>query len=102
MSIEYRVNGGPEGDTVHQLTFGPQGIRAHRPEFEPVMTLTMVWDLAVAINQGRISTQEAFLDGRIQLGGDPGVLLAHRHHLAEIDKALASVRPVTAFAQTLD
>lgn len=101
VSIEYRVSGGPEGDTVHQFTFGPGRMRAHRPRFTPAVTLTLAWDLAVAINQGEVSAQGAFLDGRIQLSGDPGVLLAHRHDLAKIDEALASVRTMTTSVQTL-
>lgn len=96
VSIEYRVLGGPEGDTVHQITLGPDRISAHRPLFEPALTLTLSWDLAVAINQGAVSAQGAFLDGRIRVGGDPGLLPTHQLYLAKIDDTVASVRSVTA------
>ena len=59
--------------------------------------MTMGWELAMAVNQGRDSAQRAFLDGRLVLGGDPGVLLGHQERLAAVDDALAELRARTRY-----
>ncbi len=92
ITIEYQVTGGPRGDQIHQITIGPEGIRAHRPVGEPTITLSLDWGLAFTINQGTASAQSAFLDGRIRLAGDPSALLSQQHHLGKIDDLIASVR----------
>jgi hypothetical protein len=96
ITIEYHVGGGPEGDRTHQITLGPTGVGARRPSGSggqaPTVTLSLDWELALAINQGEVSAQEAFLDGRIRLGGDPSSLLIHQEQLTAIDDVVASVR----------
>ena len=106
ITIEYRISGGPEGDRTHRITLGPAGIGAHRPPgsdggehrdhsadvTDPTVTLSVDWELALDINQGKVSAQEAFLDGRIRLAGDPSALLTHQDQLNGIDDVVASIR----------
>ena len=95
--VGFRVTGGPDGDAEHQLVLGPDRVGAERGVEGAAVVLTMAWELAVEIGQGRTSAQRAFLDGRIQLGGEPGVLLGHQSRLAEIDDRLADLRADTAY-----
>ena len=80
----------------------PGGIRIGRPggtgaglDGEATMTMTMGWDVAVAVNQGTLSAQAAVLDGRITVAGDPAPLLPHQARLAAVDDVLASIRADT-------
>lgn len=41
-------------------------------------------ETADAIRSGRASAQRAFLDGRLRIGGDMGLLMSHRASLAEL------------------
>lgn len=95
--VGYRVVGGPDGTTDHQLLFADGRVSACRGSVDASVTLTLDWQLAVAINQGEVSAQSAFLDGRIQLSGDPGVLLGHQHELTAADARLTSLRARTAY-----
>jgi hypothetical protein len=95
--VGYRVLGGPDGESSHQLVLGPDRVGASRGTGDAGLTLTMSWDLAVSIARGEVCAQRAFLDGRIQLGGDPAVLLGHQQRLAEIDDRLAGLRDQTSY-----
>lgn len=97
LRVGFRVTGGPGGNAEHQLVLGPDRVGAERGVEGAAVVLTMAWELAVEIGQGRTSAQRAFLDGRIQLGGEPGVLLGHQSRLAEIDDRLADLRARTIY-----
>jgi hypothetical protein len=96
VAIGFVVTGGPIGERRYRLVLGPDRVGADR---EPAVsvTLTMGWDLAVALNQGRASAQQAVLDGRIGLAGDPVVLLGHQEQLAGVDDVLADLRARTVY-----
>ncbi len=95
--VAVTVTGGPAGDRCYRLVLGPDRVGAEPGPGPAAVTMTMGWNLAVAVNQGRESAQRAFLDGRLVLGGDPVVLLGHAQHLAAVDDALAPLRARTAF-----
>jgi hypothetical protein len=95
--VGFRVTGGPAGESAHRLVLGPQRVGARRGTGGAALTLTMSWDLAIAISRGESSAQRAFLDGRLQLSGDPAVLLGHQQQLAEIDDRLAGLRDRTSY-----
>lgn len=101
VTIAYRVSGGPGArpgrSADHQLVLGPDhvGIRPGVGDASVVMSLD--WDLAVAINQGRTGAKRAVLDGRITISGDSGALLGHQRHLADIDDRLAGLRARTVY-----
>ncbi|MEM7338345.1 MAG: hypothetical protein AAF467_06855 [Actinomycetota bacterium] len=99
--VAYRVTGGPDGDCEHHLVLGADRPRMVRPgpdATSPTVTLTMPYDLAVAVNQGVESAQRAVLDGRIDLNGQPDVLLAHQAPLGAVDDLLAPLRARTRYA----
>lgn len=96
-AVCYVVNGGPEGTTTHQLLFDQGRVSMRVGADDVSLTLTLDWDLAVAINRGEVSAQGAFLDGRIQVAGDPGVLLGHQHELTAADDAMAELRTRTVY-----
>ena len=52
---------------------------------------------AAAIAAGRLSAQRAFLDGRLRVGGDVGMLGRNQRAFAAVDDALAAVRAATTF-----
>jgi hypothetical protein len=95
--VGFEVTGGPAGDSAHCLVLGPDRVGARPGTSDAALTLTMSWELAVAISRGEASAQRAFLDGRLQLGGDPSVLLGHQQQLAEIDDRLAGLRDRTRY-----
>lgn len=99
-SVCYIVNGGPTGSSAHELVFDDERVSVRGGSVDPSVTLTLDWELAVAINQGSVSAQGAFLDGRIQLSGDPGVLLGRRHQLTTADEQLARLRDRTVYGPT--
>ncbi|MEM7274334.1 MAG: SCP2 sterol-binding domain-containing protein [Actinomycetota bacterium] len=90
------VQGGPDGDRRYRMVLGPDRVGVDRSD-EVGVSLTMDWDVAVAIAQGRSSAQRAFLDGRLQLGGDAGVLLGHQKALAAVEDRLGPLRAVTDY-----
>ena len=52
---------------------------------------------ACAIAQGLTGAQRAFLDGKIQLGGDTTALLGHQGQLSQIDDQLSGLRAQTVY-----
>lgn len=97
VSVGFRVLSGPEGDRRYRLILGPDRVGTAIGDDCCGVSLTMHWDMAVEIANGRQSAQRAFLDGEIQLGGDASVLLGHQRELAEIDDRLAELRAVTEY-----
>lgn len=95
--VAVTVTGGPGGERRYRLVLGPDRVGAEPGPGPATVAMTMAWDLAVAVNQGRESAQRAFLDGRLTLGGDPVVLLGHAQQLAAVDDALAPLRARTSF-----
>ena len=100
LRVGYRVTDGPpDGETErqHTLVLGPTEVGMVPGLDEPSVTLTMTWDVAVAIASGRTNAQRSFLDGCIQLAGRPDALLGHQEHLAAVDDLLATVRARTTY-----
>jgi hypothetical protein len=95
--VGFTVTGGPRGDLSHQLILGPDRVGAERGTAAATVTLTMHWNLAADISRGHTSAQRAVLDGRIEVGGDPVVLLGYQDHLAEVDDVLDTLRAATVY-----
>jgi putative sterol carrier protein len=55
------------------------------------------FDTAAQIAAGLLAAQRAFVDGRLRVGGDLTVLVAHQRTLGSIDDALAELRRNTTF-----
>lgn len=98
--IGFHVSEGVASTTktwAHVLVLGPDRVGTERGLDGAAVTLHLDWDVAVSINQGNVSAQRAFLDGRIVLDGDPGVLLGHQAALAAIEDRLSDLRARTAY-----
>ncbi|HUR24305.1 MAG TPA: SCP2 sterol-binding domain-containing protein [Acidimicrobiales bacterium] len=61
-------------------------------------TVTQSYETATAILRGELSTEEAFLGGRIRLRGDIGLLLRHRSVLDHLGATFADVHRRTEYA----
>ena len=97
VAVGVTVTGGPDGERRYRLVLGPDRVGLD-PEPEPAgVRMTMAWDDAVEIAQGRSSAQRAFLDGHLRLGGDLSLLLGHQDALARIDDRLAELRIDTRY-----
>ncbi len=68
---------------------------AHRAD----VTLTQSLVTATAIARGKLSSQQCFIDGRVQLDGDADALIAARPWFAALDQiAPDQIAPATAQA----
>lgn len=95
--VGFRVTGGPGGERRYRLVLGPDRVGAEAGAEGASVTMTVHWDLAVALAQGVISAQRAFLDGGLTVEGDPVVLLGYQDQLAQVDDVLAGLRSRTDF-----
>lgn len=92
------VSDGPEGTVVYHLqladgraTFGPGAADPEDLRFE------QDWTTAVEVATGVLNAQEAFLEGRIRLFGDPPALMANQPVFRALDGAFGSVRERTDY-----
>lgn len=94
--IEQQVTGTPSGDVRYHVVLD-HGSVAVRPGPAPAATVSFSQDLetATAISSGTGSAQRAFMTGRLRVGGDLRVLLAHTEILAQLDDVFAPVRART-------
>lgn len=97
LTVAVVVTGGPDGERSYRLVLGPDRVGMDQDGPSAGVRMTMGWDVAVSIATGQASAQRAFLDGRLQLGGDPGLLLGHQSALAAIDDRLLPLRAATDF-----
>jgi putative sterol carrier protein len=81
---------------VVEIAGGQGRVRPGRAE-NPDVSFTQDRATAVAIAQGTLSAQAAFLDGRVRLGGDLRSVLNHAAELAVIGDAFATVRATTTW-----
>lgn len=74
-----------------ELAQGSLTVRRGRAP-EPDVTFTQDLATAVAVHEGALSAQTAFLDGRLRLSGDVGALLTAAPALAALDDVFARCR----------
>ena len=93
--IEQEVVDGDRTVTYHVVI--DDGRVSVRPGPAPTATVRFSQDAdtARAVAAGELSAQRAFMTGRLRVGGDLTVLLAHGEALAELDDVFASVRART-------
>ena len=64
------------GERRYHLVMGPDRDRAvHGRADAPDVTFSMNEETARAISSGELSTEEAFITGRLDIDGDPGPLI---------------------------
>ncbi|MCU1353780.1 MAG: hypothetical protein JWM05_2989 [Acidimicrobiales bacterium] len=86
----------PDGDTAWHLTFDHGDVRVREGRAAaPDLTFTQDRDTAWQITHGELSAQAAFMVGRLRVGGDLGVLLAHQEVFAGLADVFAGVRAAT-------
>jgi len=97
--VGFRVFVDPTTTVEYQTRFGPDAVKIERGHLDAVVVFSLGWDLAVAIANGTVSPQRAFLDGEITLGGDPGHLLGFQQELAAVEDRLAKLRHRTDYSR---
>jgi putative sterol carrier protein len=61
------------------------------------LRFTTTYATAAAIASGTLEAQRAFAEGKLRVGGDLSLLVAHHRTLASLDDALAPLRAETSF-----
>lgn len=61
------------------------------------LRFTTTYGTAAQIAAGALGAQRAFAEGRLRVGGDLSLLVAHQRTLAGVDDALAAVRAETTY-----
>ena len=99
LTVQQRVTGGPDGDVEFHLVLD-DGKVAVRAGVAPAPDVTFVQDhdTAVAVATGRLAAQEAFMAGRLRVGGDVQRLMREKAALVGLDRVLADVRAATEYA----
>lgn len=98
-TIEQEVTGGPGGDVRYHVTFDHGRVSVATGAAQQA-TIRFSQDLATAaaIASGESSAQRAFMTGRLRVGGDLRVLLAHGEVLTQLQDVFAEVRARTIIA----
>jgi putative sterol carrier protein len=97
LTIEQEVVDGPDGDVRFHLTFDHGTVTVARgPAPSATVRFHQDYETAASIAMGQGSAQRAFMTGRLRVGGDLRVLLAHREVLAQVGDVFAAVREQTA------
>jgi hypothetical protein len=101
LTIEQAVTDGPDGDVVWHVAVS-DGRVALTPGPAPAGTPADLrfrtdYATAAAVAAGELSAQRAFVEGRLRVGGDLSLLIAHQRALAAVDDALAPVRAETSY-----
>ncbi len=98
LTIEQTVVDGPDGPTSWHVTItdGRLAFTAG-PADEADVRITTDRATAVAIAGGELAAQRAFVEGRLRVGGDLSLLIAHQRAVATVDDVLAPVRARTTY-----
>lgn len=98
MVIQYEVSGGGNGKVryVLDVSNGSATIVPGKQADAPV-TFTLDYDTAVAVVNGEVSAQVAFMQGRMKLAGDVRVLIDGAAALASVNDTLGDLRATTEF-----
>jgi hypothetical protein len=92
------VDDGPEGDVTYHLQVGDGAARFGPGAADPEhVRMEQSWSTAVAVANGDLNAQEAFVDGRIRLYGDQQRLLEAQPVFGALDHVLASLRGRTEY-----
>ena len=86
--IQVEVTGGPDGgvSSHYELEDGRLVSSAAGAVDAPDVTLTTVWQDAVAMERGELDPNVAFMQGRMKVAGSMGVMIAllRRHPYARV------------------
>ncbi len=92
------VSDGPEGQVVYHLQVDGDGVRFGAGAAEPEhVRMEQSWETAVAVANGQLNAQEAFVNGHIRLYGDHQRLLDAQPVFGALDAVFTDVRQRTAY-----
>jgi hypothetical protein len=93
LTLQQLVTGGPEGDVEYTVTVVSGGGISVTPgrAAGPDVTITQDYATALALHEGRLTAQHAFMAGRVKVRGDVTALVTHQATLAPLDPMLAQV-----------
>ncbi len=98
LTVEQTVDGGPDGTvTWHLAVADGRATLAAGPAEKPDVRFSTGYDTAAAIAAGTLAAQRAFVEGRLRVGGDLSLLIAHQRAIGALDDALAAVRADTTY-----
>ena len=98
LAVQQIVTGTPAGEVAWVVRVHDGQVRVERGRTPaPSISFTLDATTAAAIHSGQLSAQAAFMTGRLRLGGDVGLLLAHQGTLSELEDVFASVRAATTY-----
>jgi putative sterol carrier protein len=93
LTVEQEVTGGPSGDVRYHVVIDHGRVAViPGPADEPTVRFSQDHETASSIALGHGSAQRAFMTGRLRVGGDLRMLLAHREVLAQLHDVFATVR----------
>jgi SCP-2 sterol transfer family len=103
LTIDQVVTGCPGGEVAWRVAVGDGGVRMTPLTQPPAgdtpadLRFTTDYRTAAATAAGEIGAQRAFVEGRLRVGGDLSLLIAHQRALGAVDDALAKVRAETTY-----
>ena len=98
LTVEQVVTGGPGGPVTWHLAIADGKVAlAGGPAPRADVRLSTDYPTAAGVAAGRLAAQRAFVEGRLHVGGDLSLLIAHQRALAAVDDALAPVRAETEY-----
>jgi putative sterol carrier protein len=98
IAVTQVVTGSPEGDiTYHlQVANGTAAFGAG-PAVDEDVRMVQDWDTAVGVAQKTVNPQDALIQGRIRLGGDPKTLMAAQPVFSALDAIFSEVSKRTVY-----
>lgn len=98
LTVEQTVDGAPGGTARWHITIGGGRVAlVPGPAERADLRFTTSYETAAQIASGDLAAQRAFVEGRLRVGGDLALLLAHQRAVAAVDDALADLRARTTY-----
>ena len=98
LTVEQVVTGGPDGPVTWHLAIADGKVAlAAGPAPRADVRLSTDYPTAAGVAACDLAAQRAFVEGRLRIGGDLSLLIAHQRALAAVDDALAPVRAETTY-----
>ncbi|MEM9514755.1 MAG: SCP2 sterol-binding domain-containing protein [Actinomycetota bacterium] len=98
IGITQVVSDGPEGDVTYHLSVGDGTAAFGAGPADPEdVKMEQSWDTAVAVANGELNAQEAFINGHIRLFGDQQMLMDATPVFGALATVFESVREQTRY-----
>jgi len=98
LTIQYEVAGAPGGKAAYGVSFDHGAVTLEPgPHKDAQVKFELDYSSAAAIASGELSAQAAFMQGKLKLGGDVGVLVRQHALIDGLGDALDDLRARTEF-----